>query len=143
MRLTEYVEWNNQTGVETKREWVHNRFMPGDNPHAPVPIPIEDADFPIVGLCDFCGGGLPAWEFPAHDFFSAAEPTDLGSIDAWQACDICKRFIDSNRWGEVAKRWAAVEYPGVPPERTRARRAEIMKLHQEFVQARTGPPKPV
>ena len=125
--------------------------------HEPVPV-MEPAQDDVILVCDFCLDRHPTWNFGCENFMDAQSITpdpsqDLAaSMGDWAACDACKQLVVAGNWNGLADRSiqghirnnpeAAAVYAAAPSVMM-MNRMGMMNLHQQFNEARTGPPQPI
>ena len=149
LRLNRRVSADGKTTI-----YMHGH---GGFDHEPVPI-MEPPEEDVILVCDFCLERHPVWNFGCRNFVDensvTLDPTlDIGvALGDWASCTRCKELIVAEEWGKLADRSvqgqiahnpeAAAAYAASPAIMF-MNRIGMMELHQQFKQARTGPPQPI
>lgn len=131
--LNEVVDLDDGTVLR----WEHSTVLMLGPAHVPDPIPADLVANEAVAVCDFCSQQAPVWTYPASTFTMSNEP--FGSSGDWAACDGCHDLIEAALWDTLAERGAATVQGRLPRKVRRTVVGHLLKLHQRFVEARTGP----
>lgn len=94
-------------------------------------------------ICDFCSDPNPVWDYPAKTF--TLKDTPAQSIGNWAACSICHALIETRDYDGLADRCTSEfirNNPtlGIPFD---GMKADMLRLHQQFLDNRTGPALPL
>ena len=148
---------NRRVSADGKTTIYQHGYGALDKEHDPVPV-MEPAEEDVILVCDFCLDPHPIWNFGCRDFVDHQSVTpdpaqDIGvALGDWAACTKCKELIVADRWDALADRSiqgqinhnpdAAAAYAASPAIMF-MNRMGMMELHQQFKQARLGPPAPI
>ena len=96
-------------------------------------------------VCDFCSAPDPPWIYPCEAYRAPlAFPEQIVVRGIWLACEACADDIEACRLAELTTR-AMIRVEQDLPSLTPAQRAQLSydlrRIHQKFMEFRTGPRK--